>query len=257
MSLDACAALVSKGDPDRFSSAMTAPVEARGRLLTLYAFNLEVARAPWVSPEPGINEIRLQWWADAIDEIYAGKPARAHEVVMPLADAIKAHHLPQARFSALIEARRHDIYSERFADLDALLAYCEATSGGLMALAAAVLGAPDNKVATTFGTGLGVANLIVALPSLIAAGRNPLPKEDDVETLRALAGQGRELLRTARSKRRAVPQAARPALLAGWRANGPLSAALAQPQRCLQVPWAGSEFKRRVGLMLRATTGRW
>jgi len=46
MSFDACAALVAKGDPDRFLSAMTAPVALRGRLLTLYAFNLEVARAP-------------------------------------------------------------------------------------------------------------------------------------------------------------------------------------------------------------------
>ncbi len=48
MSIDACAALVEKGDPERFLPAMTAPVELRGRLMVLYAFNLEVARAALV-----------------------------------------------------------------------------------------------------------------------------------------------------------------------------------------------------------------
>ncbi|TNF18762.1 MAG: phytoene synthase, partial [Rhodobacteraceae bacterium] len=58
----ACAAIVEKGDPDRFASAMAAPVAARARLFPLYAFNLEVARAPWVTQEPMIAEMRLQWW---------------------------------------------------------------------------------------------------------------------------------------------------------------------------------------------------
>ena len=54
MSLDACADLVNRGDPDRFRSAMLAPMPIRGDLLALYAFNLEVARAPWVTNEPMI-----------------------------------------------------------------------------------------------------------------------------------------------------------------------------------------------------------
>ena len=74
MSFDACAELVRRGDPDRFLSAMTAPPELRGRLMILYAFNLEVARAPWVASEPMLAEMRLQWWADAIAEIFEGRP---------------------------------------------------------------------------------------------------------------------------------------------------------------------------------------
>jgi phytoene synthase len=257
MSYDACAALVAKGDPDRFLSAMTAPVALRGRLLALYAFNLEVARAPWVSAEAGINEIRLQWWADAVDEIYAGKTARAHEAIAPLAEVIREANLPRPLFEALIRARRHDIYAERFEDMGALVAYLEATSGGLMALAARALGAPENAISLKFGTGAGAGSLIVALPALIAAGRNPLPKGDDAESLRALAKLGIDAIAISRLGRRTVPQAARPALLAGWRAMGPLRAALAQPQRCLQETWSGSEFQRRASLLLRAATGRW
>jgi hypothetical protein len=66
MTLDACAALVERGDPDRFAAAMAAPPAARAKLFPLYAFNLEVARAPWVSKEAMIAEMRLQWWRDVV-----------------------------------------------------------------------------------------------------------------------------------------------------------------------------------------------
>ena len=51
MSFEACAALVEKADPLRFRAAMAAPVPARKVLFPLYAFNIEVARAPWVTQE--------------------------------------------------------------------------------------------------------------------------------------------------------------------------------------------------------------
>jgi phytoene/squalene synthetase len=75
MSLEACADLLRRGDPDRFLAAMAAPPAARRVLLPLYAFNLEVARAPQVTAEPMIAEMRLQWWRDALAEIAAGGQA--------------------------------------------------------------------------------------------------------------------------------------------------------------------------------------
>lgn len=77
MSAEACAALVERGDPDRWRSAMTAPAPRRAGLMALYAFNLEVARAPWVASEPLMVEIRLQWWLDALAEIFDGVPPPA------------------------------------------------------------------------------------------------------------------------------------------------------------------------------------
>ena len=60
MSLQACAELVERGDPDRFLATMAAPVALRATLFPLYAFNVEIARAPWVTQEPMIAEMRLQ-----------------------------------------------------------------------------------------------------------------------------------------------------------------------------------------------------
>jgi hypothetical protein len=68
MSLQACAEMVARGDPDRFRAAMAAPLAARQMLFPLYAFNIEVSRAPWVTAEPIIAEMRLQFWRDVIEE---------------------------------------------------------------------------------------------------------------------------------------------------------------------------------------------
>ena len=53
MSLQACANLVSRADPERFAAAMSAPLEARKVLLPIYAATAEVARAPLlIYPNP-------------------------------------------------------------------------------------------------------------------------------------------------------------------------------------------------------------
>ncbi|MEM7645152.1 MAG: squalene/phytoene synthase family protein, partial [Pseudomonadota bacterium] len=92
MSVDAdiaaCADLVQRGDPARFRAVMAAPLGLRRMLFPLYAFNIEVARAPWVTQEPMIAEMRLQWWRDALEEIGAGGAVRRHEVVTPLAQIL-------------------------------------------------------------------------------------------------------------------------------------------------------------------------
>ncbi|MEY8838550.1 squalene/phytoene synthase family protein, partial [Cribrihabitans sp. XS_ASV171] len=102
--LAACAALVERADPERFRAAMAAPVAAREVLFPLYAMNVEVSRAPWVTAEPMIAEMRLQWWRDALAEIAGGGPVRRHEVVTPLAAVLAPGQA--AMLDGYVEARR-------------------------------------------------------------------------------------------------------------------------------------------------------
>ena len=81
----ACAKLVERGDPLRFRAVMASPAALRPALFTLFAFNVEVARAPWITKEAMIAEMRLQWWHDALGEIANGDLVRRHEVVTSLA----------------------------------------------------------------------------------------------------------------------------------------------------------------------------
>jgi 15-cis-phytoene synthase len=251
MSIAACAALVERGDPDRFLAVMAAPAHARAQLFPLYAFNLEVARAPWVTKEPLIAEMRLQWWRDVVENAASGA-ARAHEVAGPLHDLIREHGLPSAVLDRLIAARRWDIHSEPHAELEALTAYLEDTGAGLMWLAAQTLGAPDGAEAAVraYGWANAAAGYLRALPELAARGRRPMPNGmTEVD----LARVGLEKLAEARAARKTVPKAIAPALLAGWQMEKILQQVLAGRSSTLQLP----EFQRRGRLLWQAFTGRW
>ena len=69
--------MLRAGDPDRFASVMAAQPGDRARLATLYAANLEIARAALASAEPLISQMRLQWWTDQIAAIVAGQTPAA------------------------------------------------------------------------------------------------------------------------------------------------------------------------------------
>ncbi len=255
MSVAACASLVMRGDPDRFAAVMAAPVEARAQLFPLYAFNLEVARAPWVTEEPLIAEMRLQWWRDVVENAASGA-ARAHEVAGPLHEVIRDFGLPVAVMDRLIAARWWDIGREGFAGLAALDGYIEDSGAGLMWLAARTLGAPEGSEAAVraYGWAAGLAGFLRAVPELAARGRVPLP---DGVSVRDLAEAGLARLAEARRLLKTVPKAVAPALLAGWQAEAVLRCALADPVAVGEGRLGVSEFSRRGGLMWQAFTARW
>lgn len=258
MSVTLCAAQVERGDPDRFAATMAAPVSVRGRLWPLYAVNLEVARAPWVTQEPMIAEMRLQFWHDTIDDIASGAPARAHEVAQPLADVIRAHALPLEPFHLMIAARRWDIYKDAFADAQAFDAHIDATAGNLMWLAALTLDAPAQAEAVVrdLAYAMGVAGWLQAIPALEGAGRIPLI-DGTPAGVKALAETALARLHRARTNRAQVPAHVTPALLPAWRSGAILRHAARLPETVAIGALEQPEFARRGSLLLRAVSGRW
>ena len=254
MTVDACAALVARGDPDRHLAVMAALPAARGRLFVLYAFNLEVARAPWVTQEPMIAEMRLQFWRDAVAEAPAGA-TRAHEVAGPLADLIRKADLPVAVMDRLILARRWDIYRDAFVDHHAFSVYLDETAGGLAWLAACALGAGDaaEAAARDAGWAAGLAGFLRAVPELEARGRVPLI-DGRAQAVADLAAEGLARLARARSARVLVPAAA---MLAGWQTERLLRQVLREPARVAEGRLVLAEFVRRGSLLWAASTGRW
>ncbi len=251
MSIEACAELVERGDPDRFLSAMTAPPDDRGGLMVLYAFNLEVVRAPWVTKEAMIAEMRLQWWADAIEEIYAGGDVRRHEVVTPLAALIVEKGLDRTAFDALIEARRWDVYQEPHKDQAAFDQYISDTSAGLMWLAAQALGADDThrSAVMEYGYGAGVAALLRAIPALENMQKYPLVDG----TAAGVSDLAKRAL--ARLDVQDVPKPIRAALRAGWMAKQTLKLATALPEMVAVGGLQTSEFYKKIRLLWLSMAG--
>jgi 15-cis-phytoene synthase len=167
---------VRRVDPDRYFSALFAPEPARVHLMTLYAFNHEVARVAETVRQPLMGEIRLEWWRETLDGARKGTP-RNHDVARALAELFGAHPLPAELFDAILDARAFDSSAEMFADWSAAERYCDATSGNLMRLAARILGGEQDAMAREAGTAYALAGFVRALPFHAARHKVYLPQD--------------------------------------------------------------------------------
>jgi hypothetical protein len=120
--------LLRRHDRDRYLCALFTPEDRRAAVIALYAFNYEIAKTREVVSEPLLGRIRLQWWREAIAEAYGGATAREHEVMTPLASAIRQYRLSREHFDAMIDAREMDLDDAPPASMAALDDDCSGSS---------------------------------------------------------------------------------------------------------------------------------
>jgi phytoene synthase len=206
-----CAELVRTADRDRFLSALFAPAECRAALHALYAFNVEVARVREVAHEPLPGEIRLQWWSEVVNG-ERGEEAAANPVASALLAVIERHRLAVPALTALLDARRFDLYDDAMARLADLEAYARKTSSTLFAFAAQILAGAEaeatDAVATSAGIAYAIAGLIRAFPLHAARRQLYVPLElierQGVESQDIFAGRSSKNLRAALAELQAV-----------------------------------------------------
>jgi phytoene synthase len=153
---------VRRVDPDRWlASRLIADRQARADVIALYAFSHELARAPEIASEPMIGEIRLTWWAEALDEIFEGRQVRRHPVAEALAGAARRGGLDRSALAAMVEARMADLDKAPFQNEGELNAYLDGTSGDLMRSAVRRLGGEgDLPAVQAAGRAWGLAGLV-------------------------------------------------------------------------------------------------
>jgi 15-cis-phytoene synthase len=97
---------VRRADPDRWlASRFIGDIQARADVVAIYAYDHELDRAGRVTSNALLAEIRLTWWREVLDEMYAGGFVRRHPVAQGLADAIRRRGHPREPFEAMIDAR--------------------------------------------------------------------------------------------------------------------------------------------------------
>ena len=189
--LSYCAREVRRADYDRYLTTLFAPPEARERLFALYAFNHEIAKVRETVSDATLGQIRLQWWREAIESIYAGVP-RKHAVVEALAAAMAERRPARAGFDALIDAREFDLAGRAPATLAELEVYCEGTASQLLWLAAELLGVAGDAARAKLrplGIAWALTGLIRAIPFHARARRQYIPAD-----VAAAAGLTEEVL---------------------------------------------------------------
>ena len=246
----ACAGLVERGDPDRFRTVMAAPLAARPAMFTLYALNVEVARAPWVTKEAMIAEMRLQWWRDVLEEISLGKAPRRHEVATPLSQILTPGDAKM--LDQLVAIRRWDIYKDAFKNADHFMNYIDQTAGHLMVATARRLGECDEAVVRDVAYAAGLAAWFQAVPKLEEEKRIPMV-DGRAEAIQELAQSGLDRLAKTRKLRSAVSMAARPALWSALSAHKVLQQVITDPY----IVAEGAIRPVQGNLAWAALTGRW
>ena len=220
----------------------------RERLFALIAFNCELAKIPASVSEPMLGEIRLQWWRDAVEAIYAGGRVEGHEAVQAIAAERDA--FDREALIGLIDARGFALGEA--GDAEALRRYIDETGGAFAEAATRALGGDDRaaSVARRAGWAEGAGRLLLAMPDL--AGR---PGAEAVSERRAALGrEGLAALAEARAGRAAIPRAARAPLLSVHAVVPTLRAAAeGAPPEAATAP---SPFRARAEFLFRAATGR-
>jgi phytoene/squalene synthetase len=171
--IEYCLAQIRRYDRDRTLTVLAAPQQAAADLAVLYAFNLEIALVRDSVTEPMLGRIRLQWWREALAELYEGRP-RHHVVLESLAALHARTPLRRVHFERLIDARETEFDDIIPADLAALETYADATSGDLIRLAAEAAGidpASGDVAALIRHVGIGVGLTGIARATLYLARR--------------------------------------------------------------------------------------
>ena len=246
----ACAGLVERGDPDRFRTVMAAPLAARPVMFALYALNVEVARAPWVTKEAMIAEMRLQWWRDVLEEISLKKSPRRHEVATPLSQVLTPELAK--KLDQFVAIRRWDIYKDSFEDAEHFDRYIDQTAGHLMVTTARLLGECDEAIVRDVAYAAGLAAWFQAVPKLEEEKRLPMV-DGRVEAIKELAQYGLDRLTKARQSRSSVSKASRPALWSALSAQKVLQQVITDPY----IVAEGAIRPVQGNLAWAAFTGRW
>ena len=178
--IDYCLQQIRRFDRDRYLTVVAAPRQAAADLAVLYAFNLELALVRDSVTETMLGRIRLQWWREAVAELYTGRP-RHHAVLESLAALRARTPIGRAHLERMIDARESELDDIIPADLDALESYADATSGDLLRLAAEAAGLDPGSAGLAalirhVGLGFGLAGIARATLYLAGRRRTMLPQ---------------------------------------------------------------------------------
>ena len=115
------------------------PADRRPALTALMAVYLEIRAIPVECRDPGVAEVKLTWWQQEMETLYAGKPR--HPLTQALAPHMAALAGRQPVFLDIISGARMDIAGSTYASFEDVKRYCYRHSGALAELGALLCGA--------------------------------------------------------------------------------------------------------------------
>jgi phytoene synthase len=177
-SVQTCLEMVHRQDRARYLTTLYAPSAARPGLWALHAFDLELARISETVSEPMIGDIKLAWWQEAVDDVYAGI-SRKHDVAQALSLLVTA--VPQNLLVTMIEGRSTDLDQGYLTDFAALENYARQTGGAQQQAVMHILDVRDDRLhqkACDIGTAWTLTGIVRAISFHASRQRVYLPEQE-------------------------------------------------------------------------------
>ncbi|KAG9295945.1 hypothetical protein G9A89_011797 [Geosiphon pyriformis] len=221
-------------DYDNYLCSALYPRHLRHVHLGIRAFNLELAMVRDTVSNPIIGKMRMQFWRDAIDNVFKGQPPR-QPIAQVLFFSLSQCKLSPLFFKRIIDERAANLDDPPFMSVHDLETYTENTVSCLLYLhleSLSVKTIQADHAASHIGKAIGIVTTLRAFPYLVSKRRMLLPadilakhKISQEEIFRSgpvarledavfeLATIAHDHLLTARTFLSEVPKQAMPALL--------------------------------------------
>ncbi|KAL6422072.1 hypothetical protein ACFW04_010852 [Cataglyphis niger] len=161
-----CLQLVRKNDYENFLCTLLLPHSIKSAAFAIRAFNVEVAQVEDQVSDNKIGAMRLQFWTDALNNIYNNEPPRS-PVSLELHRILQRHKLSKHYFKRLIDARLNKLSNSIFVNLESLEKYCDYTSSSIYFLLLEAHGTANvnsDHAASHFGKAHGLVTSIRSVP---------------------------------------------------------------------------------------------
>jgi phytoene synthase len=159
-----------------YYSFLFLPPERRRAITALYAFCREVDDIVDECTDTGVAQMKLAWWRQELERLYAGQPQ--HPVARALAPALEPFDIRQGLLAEIIDGMQMDLSQNRYLDFAALEQYCHRVAGVVGLLAASIFGYNDQRTLTyahTLGLAFQLTNIIRDVGEDSRKGRIYLP----------------------------------------------------------------------------------
>ncbi|GAA5799938.1 isoprenoid synthase domain-containing protein [Helicostylum pulchrum] len=232
--LQYCKDSVRQRDYEGYLCVPFFPADKRNAQYAIRAFNVELASIRENVSKTEIGKMRMQFWKDTVDQIYAGNPPQ-QPIALALAEALKTSTMSSMWMKRIITERTSNLDDHQFMTIKDMETYSENTQSSLLYLQLESLGVKDvnsDHVISHIGKMIGFSTFLRSLPFHVSQKRLVLPAEitakygivqenvfrgeiDGMEdAVYDVATAAYDQLLTARSIMAQVPDAAFPALLA-------------------------------------------
>lgn len=166
-SLKYCIDLVRKSDHSSYLTTLFSPHPARDFIFALKAFNIQAAQIQDLTSTSAIAAIRLQFWRDLVESVWAGKGGGRDPIGTELAAGLQLVGGPRAiskRFlDSILDERHAHLSRTAFDSLETLESFAAGTQTSLHYMHLEALGVIDSEAESAvahLGKAMGIATVL-------------------------------------------------------------------------------------------------